>query len=291
MSTDSLVVLRYRNEGKSGRSRGHLKEIMNGVDAVRKPVELSVDSVAVLPSWDGLRSLLVEEGLRIGRPMRVFIDMSSMPRYLSLGVLGYGFRSGLVDSIDFYYAEASSYDTASDTAPVFTEGRWHPWPIVGLGGLSPARARTHLVVSAGFEGKQTKKLVDTIEPDRISIMFAEPGASPVAEGRSRDENESLVRTYLVPDSNILSAPLNTQHAAELLELMLSSKSESATPFPEVTSFLLAGPKPHSLAAAAVAIKRGRGDVLYVRPDEHRETDVDSWGTCWLTTISRPWAQA
>lgn len=287
---DRLAVLKYQDSGATGQSSRHLKQILAEATSREPAVELDVNSVDIVSSWSRLRQLVVDTAKAKGRPLNLLVDLSAMPRYLSLGILGYGFASGLIESIDYYYVAAAGYrKTEMARSLEFTGGRWLPWPIVGLGGPSPARASTHLVVTAGFEGNKTKKLVDMIEPDRISIVYAEPGSDEESEARCRAANASLAGAYLVPEDNLAQSPLNSELAVQALHRLLDEGGDRSEPFPEISSFLLAGPKPISLAAAVVAMRLGRGDVLYIRPDEHRETEMDKIGGSSVTRVARPWA--
>ena len=93
----------------------------------------------------------------VGRPLDVFIDLSTTPRYLTLGVLGVGLRSGMVRSLTYGYSEGT-YIASDNKQELFTEGGWAAVAIPGLeGGWDPHKTR-HYVVSVGFEGGHPRHL-------------------------------------------------------------------------------------------------------------------------------------
>jgi hypothetical protein len=139
-----------------------------------------------------------------------------------------------------------------------------------------------------MEGAKTRKLVNALEPDRISVVFSSPGASAAIEEESRSQNQRLIDAYLVPPEQVLDLPLLVSVAHTALGGLRRSDLESNEVFPEVTSFLLSGSKPHALAMAIASMNDGYGDVLYVRPDEHQETSAVEIGGTSLTRVSWPW---
>lgn len=292
LRTSFLAIVEYANQGTSGRSGSHLALLKSQADAVsdHPPAVLRLDSEDILSSWRTLRVLLQDIFRNIGRPLRLLVDLTSLPRYLSLGLLGYGLTSGFAVELDYYYARALSYETGP-LFDSFTSGRWLPWPIVGLGRPTRARSRTHLVVSAGMEGAKTRKLVNALEPDRISVVFSSPGASEEVERRSRLENQSLIDAYLVPPEQVLDLPLSVPEAHAALEELRRPELEAHEAFPEVTSFLLCGSKPHALAMAIASMREGCGDVLYVRPEAHEETSAVEIGASSVTRVAWPWASS
>jgi len=286
------LIVKYEDVGSSGRSEAHerrLSQRFARMDGLHE-TDVRVDSYDLDASWAALRDQILDTYSKVSRPLDVLIDLTSIPRNLSLGLLGFGLRSGVAQSFDFFYAAASDYCNAGGTdASPFTMGYWKPWSIAGLGGTSPARARQHLVVSAGFEGDRTRRLVDSLEPDRVSIVFAEPGSSPEAEERARLENHMLAETYLLPATAMHAVPLASPLAARDAGLAAASAIEIDEVFPEDTSFLLCGPKTHSLGLAIASLVLESGDVLYVQPEAHSENDSLDVSFVTLTHVAYPWA--
>jgi len=140
-----------------------------------------------------------------------------------------------------------------------------------------------------MEGAKTRKLVNALEPDRISVVFSSPGASTEVEEIVRSENERLIEAYLVPPDQVLNLPLSVPVALAALQGLRRPDLETDLTFPEVTSFLLSGSKPHALAMAIASVHEGYGDVLYPRPEEHRESSALELGNLSLTRVGWPWS--
>lgn len=291
LAASHSLQINYEDTGASGRAPANEARIADSLcgTVANQRHELRIDSFDLYTSWKVVREHVLGVSASVGRPVDVILDLTSIPRNISLGLLGFGLRSGVVRSIGFFYAGATGYHNQDETGRYpFTRGFWTPWSVVGLGGISRPRSRNHLLVSVGFEGARTRRLVDTLEPDRVSVLFAEPGSSPAAERRAREENHELVEAYLVPERAQLTAPLGSALDARTTALGSASAQPVDDVFPEETSFLLCGPKLHSLGLAIASLELDSGDVYYVQPEAHSEVDSIAVGAVSVTRVARPW---
>jgi len=156
-----------------------------------------VEATHLRANWEVVRSALLKAYHETHRPLSVFVDLSTIPRHLSLGLLGFGLEHGLIESLTYGYSEGEypNDDKDSVSQELFTEGGWEAVAIPGfIGEWEPCRAR-HYIVALGFEGVKTQQLVSRSEPDKVSVLFPDP---PVKEGYDEitfENNRLLIERY------------------------------------------------------------------------------------------------
>ncbi len=100
------------------------------------------------------------------RPLRIAIDLSVCPRIYSLSLATVLLKKGLAETIDFFYAEAK-YSPIKGDAIEFRAGPWQLIPITLLDGQNDPWKNKFFLVSVGFEGHNTLKVLNK----RIRIEF------------------------------------------------------------------------------------------------------------------------
>lgn len=217
---------------------------------------------------------------------RVFIDLSTCPRFLTLGLLKEALLSGLVRSIDFAYSEGiyppppASYDGIEEIS--FRDGPIRAVPIPGfLGDFEPGVDKL-IVASIGFDGWKTLNLLTREEPDAVAVLIASPAASPDYELRATRSNAALIQRFLVNEEEMLRARAGDAIAAASVlrrarEVMTGRRN---------TYYLCAGNKPHSLGLALDAMTSDSVTLLYVKPTRHTPVKVEPSGVFWRYTVSQ-----
>ncbi len=217
-------------------------------------------------------------------PAKVFIDVSTCPRYFSLALLGEAFRSGLVGEICLGYSEgkypeaAPSYQDLEEIS--FTDGTLQAVPIPGFyGEFEPSKGKLFLV-SLGFEGWKTLNLLIRKEPERVAALLASPGCAPGYEARARSANSALIERFGIADEQIMKAT-----AGDAVEAWRSLTEAAVEDFDkENVYYLCAGNKPHSIALALRAISLELPTLLYSRPTKHLPVNVDFNGVYWMYNV-------
>ena len=280
---DESLLVTYFDQGKTGRTVENAEFLRARLEKVarRSAQSVLIDSSDVNGSWAIAKRSLVETYLRVGRPLSVLVDVNSVPRFISLALLGYGARSGVISEFYASYTAAAHYDpTDASTETKFTHGQWLPISIAPLGTGAPPSSRSHLIVSAGFEGTNTRRLVNALEPDRISLAIP-TGVSAENDRTSLRVNSVLADEYLLDADAVITCPvLDIRATIRALQPLASPRLGSgATSTTEYASFLLCGPKTVSLAMAVVSLDTPISQVYYPSPDRHAEMNVtDSLGT-------------
>ena len=235
-------------------------------------------STDVRKMWQSILQVVEKEYCQSQRPLRVLIDLSTCPRYYVLAVLAMTLPRGLTRQISFFYAEGRYPDTPGEESvtEIFTLGKWKMIPIPGLEGeYSPAKSR-YFFISVGFEGAKIWRVVNRAEPDRISLMFPNPGSIPGYVERTTKSNEALVREYRIPPEQILNCPAGDAIAA----WKVLRRHGLERPETENTYYLCCGTKPHSLALALNSMSLAYPAVLYNLPEDHKVARTEATGVFW-----------
>lgn len=215
---------------------------------------------------------------------RVFIDISTCPRYFTLAILSEAFRSGLVEEIFVAYSEgvypdaAPSYEGLEDIS--FTDGAFHAVPIPGFFGEFEPSKRDFFLVSTGFDGWKTLNLLIRKEPERVAALVASPGVSPDYERRALAANAALFSRFGIQEDRMIKAA-----AGDAIEAWKNITTMNLEHFDEENvNYLCSGNKAHSLALALRAIAKQSPAVLYNRPTKHLPSNVECSGVFWSYSI-------
>lgn len=237
------------------------------------------------PSWSNFanRATQVASSLvaNLRRPLRILIDCNGWPRYLWIATIVRMIRSGLASKISVFYSEGF-YDSLEqeEESVEFTRGRWKILHIPGLRGYHDPGAKKCFVVSVGFEGALSLRVVSREDPDRLAILYPEVDQGSRYYGITRRENQLLERRYAVPDSFKIGAPAGDAVAAWKA---LTEKSIER-PEDENTFYLCFGTKPHALALSLRALCHSFPTVIYKRPGAYTYATVTPSGRYWRFDI-------
>lgn len=275
----TAVLLMPENRGNSGRRdehdaavQGYAHQTADRVVAVRGRSE------DVYGTWQLLLRALDEACDNVRGPVRALIDLAPCPRYASLGALTHLLRERGAERVDLTYAEAV-YPPRTPSPDLFTLGRWHTVAIPGLEGeFNPIGPRVY-VVAVGFEGAKTLRAATRADPDRLSILFPDPGFVPDYPARTLAANVALLREFAVPEEQIARA-----HAGDAVAAWAALARTRPERVGDNVYYLCAGTKPHALALALRALETGDAAVLYVQPAAHKETFIEPSGTFWTYRV-------
>ena len=191
-------------------------------------------------------------------------------------VLALGLGRGIASRVSVFYAEGIYAGSVGDLQGVFTGERWQFVPIKGLEGHYDSTKSRFYLVSVGFEGSKTLRYVATQEPDRVSIVLADPGFEPSYPEKSRLNNAALIQHFHIPEAQMAHA-----HAGDAVAVWSELELRSFERFEdENVSYLCCGTKPHSLGLMLRALCMGSPTVLYNVPDQHKVIDTEPTGNVW-----------
>jgi hypothetical protein len=279
------IVLCFEDKGTSGRVGEHEQLIVEAMSQLNVPTNTLALSADLQANWIRVRAELGRLYRTKTRPLRVAVDLNSVPRYLSLALLGYGARSGLIEACEFVYSSALRYSPTAEGSPVFTAGNWEPFSIPAVSSGAPGSSKSHLIVSAGFEGLGTRRLVNALEPDLLSVVVA-AGVSREHTDAALNNNAGLVADFLMTGEQVIECPaLDVSASIErIAEVSLPTKAPAPGGPETYSSFLLCGPKTVALAMALIALDTPIAHVYYVAPEKHVEHDVAAYGESLIVSV-------
>lgn len=245
--------------------------------------ELRGDSAHLEPIWQNLLAHVRNAHRELERPLRLFVDLSTCPRFLSMGLIAYTLYHGIADEISCYYAEGDYPEEQSeeDQHELFTAGGWDAVPVPSLEGeWDPGKQRAY-VVSVGFEGSKTLRLVSREEPDTIAVLFPDPGVKQDYAERTRRLNTPLFERFRIQEQQVVRA--SAGDAIEAWEQLDHFQFECRDE--QNLYYICCGTKAHTLAMTLRAIVLRYPAVLYVVPDRHRVAEVKPLGVYWRFDIA------
>ncbi|MFI2842022.1 hypothetical protein [Mycolicibacterium sp. PDY-3] len=294
LNADSVMIIRYASAGTSGTSSTSYKllESYFSIRTQRSPVVLSIDSALMIETWTEIRTALVHTYAELGRPLHIAIDLSSVPRYISMGLLGFGYKSGCAARMTFWYTAAKNYRALSDVeraadSSAFTLGAWLPQPIPALSKPTSGSAPMRLLISTGLEGSLTLGLVDDLEPARVQLVYSS-GNDPSLIARVREENSILESEYFIQDGDTLTwslfdvEGLTGQIIKSLTTICVDQHDRRLE-----NSLLICGSKTHALAFAIAACQTDVKNVFFGLAESRREVTGDPIGPFFRCDLRMP----
>jgi hypothetical protein len=260
----------------------NLKRLCDFASTARHSVDLSAADRTDSKTLQDLRHEIVEAAKRLRRPLDVGIDLTCCPIYYCLGLIAFLLNNGLTRRLSLFYAEGEYPEESigDNCHELFTAGEWEAVAIPGLQNpWVPKRYRMYLV-SVGFEGYKTLRLCERREPDKVALLFPDPGVRTDYVSRTLQHNQLLIDRFSIREDNILRA--NAADAVEAWKVMTTRNSEDFAS--STVEYLCCGTKPHSLAIALRALCTKQGVVSDIIADEHLPTSVKASGVYWRYDI-------
>jgi hypothetical protein len=281
ISASLAVLVTFEEKDETGYRDKHDAALEAFLPSVAPRVARLIPSVArVEDVWEELRDVVAREYLTQNRSLKIAIDSSVCPRYITLALLAFGLNGAVAEQVDVFYAEGLYPEKPALAEVAFTVGLWRTIPIPGLEGRFHPSSTRYYLISVGFEGHKTLRVVNTADPDRISILLPDPGTHPDYVDRTLADNVDLLTTYRVPATQMIhSAAGDAIGAWKALAEADLERFDS-----ENVHYLCSGTKAHSVALALRALTRRGGAVLYNVPERYSPIVVKPSGKYWKYTI-------
>jgi hypothetical protein len=159
-------------------------------------------------------------------------------------------------------------------------GEWDTVPIPFLEGRRAPGKKKYVIVSIGFEGSKTLRVLAREDPDRISVLLPDPGSKPGYPAIAEEKNKPLVEMYNVPPDQIV----RTNAADAISAWRELGQAALERPEGENTYYLSCGTKAHALGMALRAVCLEFPCVLYNVPERHNYVQVTPTGQYWTFQI-------
>jgi hypothetical protein len=284
-SFETAAVVRFTEAGLSGRRVDHDGQLVcHAKDNAAHYIELASLSVQDFFGWrDTITNFIIATKSRLQRPIDLVVDMTCLPKYYLLMILGFSVKAGAVRSITYFYAEGkyapAEANTVLSTDHAFTQGDWSSFPVPYLEGeLNPDR-KIRIIASIGFETFQARKFIRAYEAERHVLITPSPGFTAQYEERSEEEAHALASNLDVPAEDILRTPAGGVIATSSAALAVL---DADARFNDVG--LCLGTKPHALGIGIAAQLRSQFTLVCRVPTTYVETDTPPLGKSWVYVI-------
>lgn len=250
----------------------------------RKINQIYGHSLDVDGMWTKLYNEIKFAAEQVGHPLKVLLDLSTFPRYYALATLGTCIRHGISETVTIFYAEGiyekPGQEDEETSEYQFTKGRWRTVTIPSLEGMCDPGKKKYFLVSVGFEGLKIMRTISREDPDRISILFPDPGVLGDYVQIAENANKPLVEQFKIPEEQIVRVAAGDAIGA------WKSLEESSLERPEMenTHYLSCGTKPHAVGLALRAISIDHPTVLYNIPEGHPFMNIRPAGVFWRYDI-------
>lgn len=258
-------------------------EVLASKDAIQSRMEALAPGVKILEmassvDWSAnvplLNRFFSDEAKTAGRPLRVLMDITCLPKRYLLFLVGKAFKEGLAASLDLTYAEADIYRAAVDigTSGYVSEGEWQSVQVPYFEPSEFAPAKRDLFISLGAEITNAMPFVERFEPDELRLYTASETPMRLPTFQHGPEHPMKVRLENTPNAYNMSFPL--LDAIGVARDILRARKRPTTCF-------AIGPKTHALALGIAALANDTITVVCRSPGRYLANDVTATGRIYL----------
>jgi len=246
-------------------------------------------STEIEQNFEAFRKFIEDKYAAVGRPLKVLIDISCIPKNYLLFLLGLGFVNDYFACFDCVYS-AGNYDLISEPdEPVDEAGRihraliskgdWTSRQLPFFGGRDVFPKSRDLLVSMGGELGLAVPFLTKTEPSRLTLVYIEE----TAPSEERDMLESEKRAFRELMAEPLSASqnigLNDALSVARYAQTVVNGSDS-----DCVSMMVLGAKSHALAFGVVALANDNVEVISRVPFGYNNLDVRPTGEIYFYGI-------
>lgn len=237
-------------------------------------------------NFEAFRKFVEDRFSAAGRPLKVLIDISCLPKNYLLFLLGLGFVNDYFACFDCVYS-AGNYDLVSEPDETADEagrihraltskGDWTSRQLPFFGGKDVFPKSRDLLVSMGGELGLAVPFVSKTEPSRLTLFFIEETAP--SEERDMLESEKLAFRELMtePSAESLNIGLNDALAVAQNAQTVVDGSDA-----DCVSMMVLGAKSHALAFGVVALANDCVEVISRVPFSYNNLDVTPTGEIYF----------
>lgn len=275
------AVVRFAEEGLSGRRPEHDAILARlATEHGQRVIELQRRPTSAVDGWrNAITELVTAARHDAKRPLDVVADVSCLPKYYMLTLIGFCLSSGSVRSLKLLYSEGryAPSDGNTSLAPdhAFTDGAWRSLQVPFLEGHWSPDKKVEIVASIGFEAFQARKLIRLYEAERHTLIAPYPGFSAEYGEQSEREAKSLANNLDLGEREILRCAAGD--AAQAAETVVDVLDRGGR-LKEIG--LCMGTKPHAIGFGMAALVRPDFTVVCRMPDRYVETETPPTGVTW-----------
>lgn len=209
-----------------------------------------------------------------GRPLKILLDMTCMPKSYLLFLFGMGFTRDFFSRIDCVYAEgnynvqASMPDPVSGDVGLISEGEWGALQVPYLGAESAIPSHRDLIVAMGGEIGLSIPFIERYEPRRLGLILIGESLAQTPDMLPPSEAAALER--ILEEDNVDRADIALADVVGMIQYTSGFCRRAAS---ESVSGIVLGSKPHALAFGVASLSSDKLEIICRVPKRYRALDV------------------
>ncbi len=250
-----------------------------GVIPLKKSLEINLNC-AKLQAW------IEEEHRRLGRPLKLLVDISCLPKSYVMFLVGMGFYLDAITRLDLLYSPGSYdlYGGSENEAfggprSLVSVGDWASHQIPYLNSRTYMRGRRSVYVALGGEIALALPFIERLEPDRLRVAFIADTAPTSPEQYIQSERTAYDELVNAPNYSevLFSLKEGVEMALDLLKFAREDGCEGVTA-------LAIGCKTHAAGMALASLAEANIEVVTRIPASYKMSDVQPTGPTYLLEI-------
>ena len=233
-----------------------------------------------------IKAWIEDEYRRLGRPLKILIDITCLPKSYVMFLIGMGFYLDIVSRLDLLYSPGQYDLYGSNESEAFgsprsliSVGDWVSHQIPYLNSATYMRGKRSVYVALGGEIALTLPFIERLEPDRLRVAFIADTAPETPDQYINSERAAYEELIQAPNySNaVFSLKQGVEMAADLLAFARESGCEGVTA-------LAVGCKTHAAGMALASLAEAKIEVVTRIPAAYKLSDVRPTGSTYLIEI-------
>lgn len=252
---------------------------VSGVIPLKKSLEIK-GNCAKLQAW------VEDEYRRLGRPLKLLVDISCLPKSYVMFLIGMGFYLDAITRLDILYTPGT-YDIYGSTESdglggprsLVSVGDWTSHQIPYLNSRNYMRGKRSVYVALGGEIALALPFIERLEPDRLRVAFIADTAPSSPEQYIQSERAAYDELIQAP--NYSAALFSLKQGVELAADLISFAREDGC---DGVTALAIGCKTHAAGMALASLAEAKIEVVTRIPASYKMSDVKPTGPTYLIEV-------
>lgn len=245
-----------------------------------------LQSLEIKGNFSKLQAWIEGEHRRVGRPLRLLVDISCLPKSYVMFLIGVGFSLDIIAKLDLLYSPGN-YDLYNTTdvdkfggpRSLISVGDWVSHQIPYLNSRTYMRGKRSVYVALGGELALALPFIEKLEPDRLRVVFISDTAPESPDQYIQSEKAAYEELIQAP--NFSSAFFSLKEGVELAsDLVAFARGDGC----EGVTALAIGCKTHAAGMALASLAESSIEVVTRIPAAYKISDVSSTGSTYLMEI-------
>lgn len=272
-------TVKQLNEALPGREPGEFLGFVTGRLYPAEPLNLDI-STEFAKNACRIESFIQDVSVKAGRPLKVFLDITCVPKSYLLFLLGLGFSCNYFSRLDCVYSEGAYalVDLSGEPAGgekargLISEGEWESLQVPYLGAERAIPSARDLFVTMGGEIGLSLPFIEKYEPTKLGLVLIKESLTQTPEKLLPSERAAL--NELLAEPNVLRKDVGLCDVIALTREAIAFCAESQV---DAVSGIALGAKPHALALGIAALSQENLEIVCRIPKRYRPLDVASTG--------------